>query len=76
MSCPVCASIKQVEFCTEMIVHYSGLKNVDNPGVMLYPKLSFCLDCGFAQFTVPESELALLVATPPGEKPTMQGSGL
>jgi hypothetical protein len=75
MSCPVCASIKQVEFCSEMIVHYSGLKNVDNPGVMLYPKLSFCLDCGFAQFTVAESELALLVATPPRGRLTMAAAG-
>jgi hypothetical protein len=33
MSCLSCASDHQAEFSAEMIVHPSGLTNLDNPGV-------------------------------------------
>jgi hypothetical protein len=45
-----------------MIIHPTGLKNLDNPGVWLHPKFFVCLDCGFAGITVPEPELASLAA--------------
>jgi hypothetical protein len=60
MSCLSCASGNQAEFSAEMIIHFSGLKNLDKPGVWVFPKLLVCLDCGFSRFTTPESELALL----------------
>jgi hypothetical protein len=40
-----------------MIVHFSGLKNLGNPGVFLAPTLSVCLDCGLACFTVTDCPL-------------------
>jgi hypothetical protein len=43
-----------------MIIHFRSLKNVDEPGVWVFPKLLVCLACGFSRFTVQESELALL----------------
>ena len=60
MSCPSCGSENKAEFAAEMIVHFAGLENVDEPGVWVFPKLLVCLDCGFSQLTVPKSELALL----------------
>lgn len=60
MSCPSCASSNQSEFPVEMIIHLTGLKNVNNLGVLLFPRLLVCLDCGFLQYNVPESELPLL----------------
>jgi len=60
MSCPSCTSCNQLEFPVEMIIHFAGLKNVDNPDVSLFPKFLVCLDCGFASVTVPETELAFL----------------
>jgi hypothetical protein len=60
MSCMLCGSGNQTEFPAEMIIHFSGLKNLDKPGVWAFPKLLVCLDCGSSQFTVSESELALL----------------
>ena len=60
MPCPLCASAHQVEFSAEMIIHFSGLNNVDKPGVCLFPKLLVCLECGFSRFTIPETKLALL----------------
>jgi hypothetical protein len=62
MSCPACALGKGLEFSAEMIVHTGGVKNLDNSGVMLFPKLLVCLDCGYAQFTAPEAELESLAA--------------
>jgi hypothetical protein len=58
MTCLSCGSVKQAELTAEMIIHFSGLKNLDKPGVWVFPKLLVCLDCGFSQFTVPERELA------------------
>jgi hypothetical protein len=63
MSCPACALDNQKEFSAEMVVHLGGLRNIDRPGVWIFQNLLVCLDCGFAQFMVPKSELALLAAT-------------
>jgi hypothetical protein len=50
--CPKCQSAKQAELTAEMIIHFSGLTNLDKPGVWVFPKLLVCLDCGFSSFTV------------------------
>ena len=60
MSCLSCGSGNQAEFSAEMIIHFSGLKNLDKPGVWAFPKLLVCLDCGSSRFTTPKTDLALL----------------
>jgi len=65
MSCPSCKSGNQAEFTSEMIIHFAGLRNIDNPGVLLFSKVSVCLDCGFLRGIVPASELALLTKSSP-----------
>ena len=57
-----------MEFSSEMVVHLGGLKNVDKSGVMLFPKVLVCLDCGFSQFTIPRTELALLASDSPNSE--------
>ena len=64
MSCPLCASGSQSEFPVEMMIHLTGLKNVNNPGVLLFPKILVCMDCGFFQYKVPASHLASLNGEP------------
>jgi hypothetical protein len=54
MSCLSCASNYQEEFATEMIIHFSGLKNLNEPGVWAFPKLYVCMNCGFSHFTIQE----------------------
>jgi hypothetical protein len=63
--CPSCRSNNQAEFPSEMIVHFSGRENRDEPGVWVFSKLSICLDCGFLQSKIPASELAQLAASAP-----------
>jgi hypothetical protein len=43
-----------------MIIHLSGMQNIDNPGVLAVPRVSVCLDCGFSTFTVPQTGLRVL----------------
>jgi hypothetical protein len=75
MACLLCASGNQAEFPAEMIIHFSGLKNLDKPGVWAFPKLLACLDCGFARFTVPKSELVSLAAGTPTSEPLTGEAG-
>jgi hypothetical protein len=66
----------QVEFSAEMLVHLGGIKNLDKSGVVLFPKVLVCLDCGFSQFTAPKAELALLASDPPNsERVRMAAAG-
>jgi hypothetical protein len=66
----------QVEFSAEMLVHLDGIKNLDKPGVLLFPKILACLDCGFCQFKIRKSDLGLLDSdSPNGERVLMAAAG-
>jgi hypothetical protein len=60
MCCALCESSNQAEFPTEMMIHFPGLKHLANPGVLVFPKIFVCLDCGLSRFTTPETELRAL----------------
>jgi hypothetical protein len=53
------------EFAAEINIHFSGLKNLDKPSVLVFPRILVCLDCGFSRFTAPEAALELLAADNP-----------
>jgi hypothetical protein len=61
MQCRSCDSGNVGEFKAELAIHSPGLKNIDKPAVWMFPNLIICLDCGAAQFVVPEDELHLLL---------------
>ena len=63
MSCLSCRSSNEAELAAELLIHFSGLKNLDKPAFWLFPKILVCLDCGCAHFAVPEGELASLSST-------------
>jgi hypothetical protein len=58
MSCRVCSSENQSSFDTEIAIHLPGLSTAH---VFLFPNLLVCLNCGLAEFVVPETELRRLV---------------
>jgi hypothetical protein len=60
MACKTCASENLRQFTGEIAIHLSGLKNINKPHVFVFPELVVCLNCGFAEFAVPETELRLL----------------
>ncbi len=60
MHCPSCRSAHYAEMAAEINIHFRGLENLDKPGVLLFPQVVVCLDCGFSRFTVPQEELAPL----------------
>jgi predicted nucleic-acid-binding Zn-ribbon protein len=72
MQCKSCGSHNQTEFNAEINVHFPGLKNVDKTAVLVFPKLLLCLDCGFTEFTLSESELHILDETPVSEMQALQ----
>jgi len=57
MPCKSCGSVNQGKFGAEMGIHFLGLKNIDKPVVWVFPELVVCLDCGAAEFAIPEEEL-------------------
>lgn len=43
-----------------MAIHSPGLKNIDKPIAWVFPEVVICLNCGTAEFVVPEAELRQL----------------
>jgi hypothetical protein len=37
-----------------------GLETLDKPLIWAYPQFAVCLDCGLAQFTVPDTGLKVI----------------
>lgn len=59
--CNLCASNKQSRVPAEIAIHFPGLKGINNPHVRVFPEMLVCLNCGRAEFTIPEGELHMLV---------------
>jgi hypothetical protein len=60
MPCKSCGSANQKKFIGEMGIRSPGLKGIDKPIVWVFPELIVCLNCGTAEFVVPEAELRVL----------------
>jgi hypothetical protein len=59
--CKSCGSDRQKKFTGEIVIHFPDLKNVNKPTVWVFPDVLVCLNCGSAEFAVPEAELRVLV---------------
>jgi len=59
--CSSCGSRRNANFLGEICLHFAGgLEGLDKPLVWMFPKVVVCLDCGSAQFAVPEAGLKLI----------------
>ena len=56
MPCKSCHSRNQQQFPAEINIHFPGIKGLDKPTVWVFPTISVCMDCGGAQFTIPDRE--------------------
>jgi len=61
MYCPSCASSRQAEFTAEVNLHFPDFHSLDQPGVLAFPKVWVCLDCGLSRFNTTKTQLAKLV---------------
>jgi hypothetical protein len=43
-------------------IHFPGYEGLTKPTVWVFPQVLVCANCGFAQFSIPESELQRLIA--------------
>lgn len=62
MACTSCASSNQTEFPAEVNIRFSDLKNSNELGVFVFPRVLVCHDCGSSSFMTPAPELAQLRA--------------
>ncbi len=62
MTCESCGSTNVSTFVTEANIHFplSLMKDLEKPGVLLFPTLTICLHCGFTHCTLSEADLRLL----------------
>jgi hypothetical protein len=65
MACYKCACGNHREFNSEVAIHFPGIQGLRKPIVWTFPKLRVCLECGHADFSVPERELRVLVTGVP-----------
>jgi len=56
MPCKLCGLVNQKKFSAEIGIHFPELKDIDRPVVWVFPEVVVCLDCGTAEFAVPEAE--------------------
>lgn len=58
--CKSCSKNTRSEFSSEVAIHFPGLNGLEMPIVWAFPKLKVCLECGFAEFAIRETELRVL----------------
>ena len=67
MGCKSCSSENQRKLSSEMILHFSGLKGLDQPPIFATPEVVVCIDCGFTELVLPETALCQLAKDSPGQ---------
>jgi hypothetical protein len=60
MACISCGAANHGKYLAEVDIHFPGLRNAGKKPVLVFPEILICLNCGKAEFTVPEDELNLL----------------
>lgn len=56
MPCQSCGSGNTRPFNAEINIRFPGTDGLTIPTVRVFPKILVCLDCGAAQFTIPDAE--------------------
>jgi len=67
-NCKSCSSEERQGFGGEVALHVHGLDGLNKPIVWVFPEILVCLNCGFAEFIVPDEQKTLL-RDPAGRHP-------
>jgi hypothetical protein len=58
ITCKSCTSMCTSEFVAEICMHFKGgVESLGKPIIWVFPSVVVCLECGYAEFSVPETEL-------------------
>jgi hypothetical protein len=57
--CSSCRSANRQEFAAEMFIHPSS-SDLNAPTVLVFPRLSVCMNCGLTELTISGPELKAL----------------
>lgn len=57
MNCASCQSSDQREFAAELCIH---LEHADDAGILIFPRVLVCMDCGLVRFELAKNELSQL----------------
>jgi hypothetical protein len=60
MACKACASDRLKSFNGEIAIHLPRLEGSNDPIVWVFPRVLVCLNCGVAEFAIPDAELSVL----------------
>jgi hypothetical protein len=60
MACKRYSSESQKKFSAEINIHFPGFEGLTKPTVWVFPEIVVCLECGLAEFSIPETELRSL----------------
>lgn len=71
MSCKRCESDKLKDFNAEIAIHSPGGGGLNKHQVFVSPKLMVCLDCGIAEFIIPNAQRQKLKALIKGQQGSM-----
>jgi hypothetical protein len=58
--CKKCCSDRPKRFTSEIALRFPGIEGLNKPIVLVFPETLVCLECGVAEFAVPEKELEVL----------------
>jgi hypothetical protein len=60
VTCQRCEFPQFRKFAAEINIHFPGYEGLTKPTVWVFPDVCVCLNCGFAEFSIPKSELLRL----------------
>jgi hypothetical protein len=60
MSCKVCQSNNQKSFDSEISLYLPKLADMNEPPLLIFPKVTVCLDCGFIEGKLSDGDLGEL----------------
>ena len=60
MRCRCCNGFNQRTFSSEILLYLRGVANLGTRPIPSCPVITVCFDCGYAEFSIPGSELRML----------------